>query len=260
MIDPNLRALDDELFCTRFELQTVSAITLRKSLERWVPGFTSDHTHVQHERRYEWSCQFANGKRVLDIACGVGRGSLMLAQAGAGSVVAVDIDADTVRYARVRNGHPNITYLTADAATFQRDEPFDLIVSFETIEHLRDVHPYLLNVRSLLAPGGLYLVSTPISHKDLDRHPTNPHHFQEWGLSAYAELLSGYFDVSDVYLQLRKYPLPPLLRPFKALLKSLPLISDMVPVDIKALPPPSLRLAKKLVGYQIAACRPKAKP
>ena len=174
--DP-LQELTDELFCTRFELQTLAGSMVEGRLERWVPGFTSSGTDEQHAKRYDWSCQFVKGKRVLDIACGVGRGTYLLAEkGGATSAHGVDIDADAVRYASIRNAHANASFSVGDAQAFRTESPFDVVIGFETIEHLPDVPAYLKTVSAALAQEGMFLVSTPISRKQVDHHPDNPFH------------------------------------------------------------------------------------
>ena len=104
--------------------------------------------------------------------------------------------------------HPNVTYSVADAQklTAISDGEFDVVVSFETIEHLDDVEAYLDEMKRILRPGGVFLVSTP------DRrlasfwywylhHPANPYHAREYTESELLDLLSTRFQIKACYGQ-----------------------------------------------------------
>ena len=166
---------------------------------------------MEHVQRYEFasSHQYAKGKRVLDIACGTGRGSRLLAEMGcAAEVIGCDIEADAIRYARTRNAHPHLGFLVCDALTFHSDTPFDLIVCFETIEHLCNPEILLRNLAALLKPEGRLFISTPVANSEFDSTPNNPHHRQEWGLQSFQQLLSKSFDTKKIYLQGNMLPAP----------------------------------------------------
>ena len=181
-----------------------------------------------------------------------------MATAGqAASVLGVDIDESAVRYAGVRYAHPNVTYARGDAQTFQSESRFDVVIGFETIEHLPDPPAYLRSVRSVLEPEGVFLVSSPISKKAVDAHPDNPFHVTEWGIKAFADELSKYFRIEATFLQLRKPPktllaglLPPLAK------GAATGFAQWVPVDMETLPA-AKSPGVKLRGLQIVRCRPK---
>jgi 2-polyprenyl-3-methyl-5-hydroxy-6-metoxy-1,4-benzoquinol methylase len=135
--------------------------------ERLVPDQIADDPASQrilqiHQRRYETAARYAKNKRVLDIACGVGYGSKMLQAAGATSVVGVDLCPETLVYARENHQAPGLQYICANAETFDWSEPFDLIVSFETLEHLPHPDLFIERMSQLLAPGGYFLLSVPL--------------------------------------------------------------------------------------------------
>lgn len=247
------RVFEQELFCTRFELGTLAETVRAEGSERWVPGFSSPGTEEQHVKRYAWACRFAEGKRVLDMACGVGRGSYLLAEEGhAESVLGVDLDANAVRYASIRNAHPSVSYRVGDAQSFLPDSQFDLVVGFETIEHLPDVPAYLRTVRAALNEKGRFLVSTPISKRAIDHHPRSAHHLIEWGMPAFAALLREYFVVEQTFVQVKKPPRNLLGRLVRALAKPAPQgFAPMVPIDAGAIGPGRAGLK----GYQILVCR-----
>lgn len=100
---------------------------------------TVDDIRRDHVARYEWAAMMLPpGSRVLDLACGIGYGARILAEAGH-DVTAVDADNDTINFARVNFGHSRITYhcqLHSIAASYERDQ-FDAVVCFETVEHIQ---------------------------------------------------------------------------------------------------------------------------
>ena len=178
----------DELFATRFELRALADSLIAGTSERWVDGFVPLSTALPHRRRYAYAATLAPGRRVLDLSCGAGCGSFTLAAAGAVEVVGLDLDPDAIRYARRRYGHERCRFERADAETWQPDGPFDLVVSFETIEHLRRPEALLATLKRALARHGESLISTPMAVSDAER-PTNPFHAHEWTLPAFVGLL-----------------------------------------------------------------------
>ncbi|MGA8277040.1 MAG: methyltransferase domain-containing protein [Rhodanobacteraceae bacterium] len=116
----------------------------------------------EHWHRYAFARRFATGKRVLDAACGEGYGSALLAEIAA-DVVGVDISDETVAHARARYGaRPRLRFECADAAalTFP-DRSFDLVVSFETLEHLAAQAELVAGFARVLADDGMLLISSP---------------------------------------------------------------------------------------------------
>ena len=72
-----------------------------------------------------------------------------------------------------------------------KDSTFDVIVSFETIEHLPDDYRFLREVIRVLKPEGYFFISTPHNKKGLA--PQNPFHYREYSWDGFYELLSQYF-------------------------------------------------------------------
>src|SRR5687767_9603768 len=122
--------------------------------ECMLPGQTPARVYEDHVERYHFAAKFCRGKRVLDIACGSGYGSAMLADAGATSVVGVDINADNVAYAIEHYPRPTVRFGVGDIVTYAPEGQFDLIASFETIEHVPDYQGALRNLHKLLRDGG----------------------------------------------------------------------------------------------------------
>lgn len=129
--------------------------------ERFVPSEAGEIRH-EHMHRYAWCARLTKGMDVLDIACGEGYGSAILAR-NARSVVGVDIDDTTVRHARaVYHNINDLKFLQGDAADIPLDDDsVDVVVSFETIEH-HDKHREMLSeIRRVLRPDGVLIISSP---------------------------------------------------------------------------------------------------
>lgn len=151
--------------------------------ERLVPDEVADDPTSQrmlelHLARYQTAAGYVSGKRVLDIACGTGYGSQMLRLAGASSVVGVDLSPETVQYARQKYQMPGVEFICADAENFECSEQFDVVVSFETIEHLHYPKKFLERICSLLVPGGNLLLSVPLGET---------RHFDSYHLHAFTQ-------------------------------------------------------------------------
>lgn len=115
-----------------------------------------------HMKRYQTAANYVKDKQVLDIACGTGYGTQMLAQAGAKLVVGVDVSPETVAYAQERYQTTGVEFFCADAEQFDRAEKFDTAVSFETIEHLPHPDKFLDRLHNLLVPEGYLILSVPL--------------------------------------------------------------------------------------------------
>jgi SAM-dependent methyltransferase len=172
--------------------------------ERLVPGEVDQDLLNEHLARYAFAARLARGKRVLDIACGVGYGSAELARL-AESVVGVDISAEAVEAARSSYSLPNLSFETAPAQHLPfEDGRFDLIVAYEMIEHLEDWPNLLLEARRLLSPGGQFLVSTPnkafyAESRRLDG--PNPYHVHEFEYDEFRAALTEQFPSVTMFLQ-----------------------------------------------------------
>jgi len=171
-------------------------------VERIVPDETPPGPVAMHEARYRFAQPFCAGKRVLDAACGVGYGTALLAERAA-HVLGVDVSEEAIDYARARYGRPNVEFRVADLLELDvQDQSFDVLCSFETLEHLRDRDAYLGHMSRVLRDSGVYVVSTPRAERTT-LHPENPHHLVEYSRDDYVALLGRYFDDVDLYGQRR---------------------------------------------------------
>ncbi len=165
--------------------------------------FASPWLRNQHLARYRWAAGMAEGRRVLDLACGSGYGSALLLAGGARSVVSADLSEEAFRDASRQAGRsPGTAALRgvrASAAELPfRDGSFDLYVSFETIEHVAADGDVIREARRVLAPGGVLLCSTPEREvispgRTLQDRPDNPYHEREYALAEFDALLRPEF-------------------------------------------------------------------
>lgn len=193
--------LNKEIFCLQYELKTMSDIVFKNEAERWVNGFMHKTTEEEHLDRYKFILDKVRDKKVLDIACGSGYGSFLLAKEGnAEYVIGVDLDGEAIKYGEYKYPHENIKRIVADATKFSNTELFDAIVSFETIEHVPDYHLLLENFYHLLKKDGVLFISTPIT-KETTKTPNNPYHIIEWSFFDFQNLINTKYTIQEIYLQ-----------------------------------------------------------
>jgi 2-polyprenyl-3-methyl-5-hydroxy-6-metoxy-1,4-benzoquinol methylase len=154
------------------------------SLERIYPLTMNPETQADkdsldiHLSRYEFASQHLSGPRVLDMACGCGYGSHLMATAHPDKqFIGVDIDPSAVEFANEHYQLDNLTFVQADATAFA-SEPFDTIVSLETIEHLPDLNALFRNFVALSHQHTTMIASVP-STPTCDGNPHHLHDFTE---------------------------------------------------------------------------------
>ena len=109
---------------------------------------------------YEWIAAAGRRRRVIDMACGEGYGSAVLASA-ARSVVGLEANPEAFEHARLRYRAANLRFERGMVETFGEPGGFDAVVFLQTIEHVLDPTAVLRHFAALLAPGGVAYVSTP---------------------------------------------------------------------------------------------------
>jgi SAM-dependent methyltransferase len=149
--------------------------------ERFLPEVAGEIAH-EHWHRYAFARRFVAGRSVLDVACGEGYGSALLAEV-AGEVTGVDIAAAAVTHATTRyaaRGNLRFTVASATALPLP-DASVDAVVSFETLEHLpaSDQPRMIAEIARVLRPGGVLVISAPnpveYSQARNYRNPFHPH-------------------------------------------------------------------------------------
>src|SRR5947199_354237 len=161
--------------------------------ERFVPSCTGQLLY-EHLHRYAVAAALADGKRVLDIACGEGYGSNLLA-ATAAQVIGVDIASEVIAHARQAYQKENLIFREGSCLNIPiEDHSIDLVVSFETIEHIDEPLAFLQELKRVLAVDGALIMSSPDKAEYTDRTgATNPFHKRELYHEEFLLLLKQHF-------------------------------------------------------------------
>ncbi|HZQ05158.1 MAG TPA: class I SAM-dependent methyltransferase [Anaerolineae bacterium] len=162
--------------------------------ERYIPS-QQGKIKYEHLHRYGMLRSLVQGKTVLDIACGEGYGSALLA-IHAKSVLGIDISAATIAHAQqTYRDRPNIHFLVGDCAAIPiASESKEMVVSFETLEHTAEQDEMLREIKRILIPAGVFVVSTPNRFIYSGRsNYVNPFHVKELDYAELASLLKKQF-------------------------------------------------------------------
>ncbi len=162
--------------------------------ERFHPDLAGE-MWAEHWHRYHFVLPFVAGKTVLDVASGEGYGSALMA------TVAVAVNGLDVSGAAV--AHANDAYAERQNLRFSQgscamlpfdDATFDAVVSFETIEHILEQDDFLREIKRVLTPQGLLIVSSPNRAEYSDaRGYSNEFHVKELYRAELASLLGARF-------------------------------------------------------------------
>jgi len=170
--------------------------------ERFVPGAAGEIWY-EHWHRYLFASGLVAGREVLDVACGEGYGSALLARS-ARHVTGVDVASHVI--ARARESYasqPNVEFREADCTALPFAEgSFDAVVSFETIEHVAAQEAFLDEVRRVLRSDGLFILSCPNKVEYTDKNSVvNAFHVRELYRDELSALLAPRFQHSAWYGQ-----------------------------------------------------------
>jgi SAM-dependent methyltransferase len=162
--------------------------------ERTLPDVPEEnYWYRRHLAVYEWIAERVAGMRVVDMACGEGYGSDLLAGAAA-SVVGVDANPQAHEHARLRYVRPNLRFERDLVESFS--EECDAVVFLQTIEHVEDPGAILEHFRSMLASGGAVYVSTPnlltLAPEGAEKSD-NPWHVREYRAAEFRDLCERHF-------------------------------------------------------------------
>lgn len=157
---------------------------------------TLEGIRADHRARYRFACGYVGSSgRVLDIACGVGYGSYIIAaETLCTYVIAMDKSKDAINYAREHYDHPKVSYRLIEENDGLRDyvfmEQFDTICCFETIEHIPEADIMLKRLYNLLQPSGWFICSVPNEEQNPFNKARHLHHVRHYTPLDLAETLS----------------------------------------------------------------------
>lgn len=157
--------------------------------------------YLEHITRYIFASQFVKDKVVLDIACGSGYGTNQLLESGAKKVFGIDISEEAISYCKEKYTNKELEFMVGDVKRIPlEDKSIDAVVSFETIEHVgeEDQKIFLKEVKRVLTPEGIFIVSTPNS---LVYGKGNEFHLKELDPQEFAVILKSNFKNTELFYQ-----------------------------------------------------------
>ncbi|MEI7740987.1 MAG: class I SAM-dependent methyltransferase [bacterium] len=167
--------------------------------ERFLPEISGEIKY-EHWHRYLLANELIKGEKVLDLACGEGYGSSLLAES-AGEVTGIDIDTETIAHAKntYSQTRKNLNFIKGSAEKIPVESgSFDAVVSFETIEHVNSPETMITEVRRVLKPNGIFIVSTPNKFVYSDHSEKNPFHLHELYLEEFYRALKNKFKSVEI--------------------------------------------------------------
>jgi SAM-dependent methyltransferase len=168
--------------------------------ERTLPDVPEENYWFRrHLVVYEWIAERVRGASVIDMACGEGYGSDVLARSAA-QVVGVDANPDAHEHARLRYRRANLSFVRDLVDTYSR--PAGAIVFLQTIEHISEPRATLDHFRALVGEHGSVYVSTPnlltLAPQGADRSD-NPWHVHEYRAQEFEQLCRESFGRVELY-------------------------------------------------------------
>jgi SAM-dependent methyltransferase len=167
--------------------------------ERTLPDVPEENYWFRrHLAVYEWIAARAHGRRIVDLACGEGYGSAVLART-AHSVVGVDANPEAFEHARRKYTTANVSFERDMVETWTGD--VDCVVFLQTIEHVGDPDAVLVRLGGLAGPGGVVYVSTPnvltLAPKG-EQRSGNPWHAREYSPGEFRALCERHYGGVDL--------------------------------------------------------------
>ena len=231
--------------------------TERVTIDEYVQSEGDYVIYSLHKATYEFARPFIEGRKVLDLGCGTGYGTAAIATSAA-EAVGVDISGTAVRQASDRFNQENLTFTrispVEDAPLPFENGSFDVVLSFQVVEHVPDVAAYLAEVRRVLRPGGTFLCVTPEREHRLFPHqrPWNEFHLTEFGAEELRTILRARFsEVTISGMSARPGIIGHELRRYQKMrILSLPFTFPGAPDRLRLA---GIRTAKKYIGRKSAA-------
>ncbi len=156
---------------------------------------------ARHFCAYKFAKDYVIGRSVLDIGCGEGYGSAFLADS-AKKTLGLDYNSAVIDYARNKYSKENLEFTCLDAGNLDLlGRKFDIICSFQNIEHIIDTRKLLSDIDNLLKDNGLFICST-CNRNDASPNsikPSNKFHVREYLADEFKELLESQFNIAKIF-------------------------------------------------------------
>lgn len=180
-------------------MKNVGDKSIHDTGERMVPAHHKSYMiYGEHIVRYRAVTNLVKNKVVLDIASGSGYGSALLG-ATARQVYGVDNNLDAITYAQKNYSSKKVKFVPSDGTNIPfSDGFFDVVVSFETIEHIKDYEKFMGEIKRVLKTNGLLILSTP---NDIEFAEGNHFHLHEFEQGELEKLVHKYFKYAKSYFQ-----------------------------------------------------------
>lgn len=155
----------------------------------------SPRSRAIHTQRYEFAKDYCAGKAVLDGACGTGYGTAILGT-NARSAIGIDLAPEAIAYAKAHFESGAITFEASlvECTRFEA-QSFDVVVSFETVEHTLCPRSHMAEIARILEPDGTAIVSVPNAWGLTD------HHFFDFTYGLLKEVLTPVFGGIEYWVQ-----------------------------------------------------------
>ncbi|MDD3630878.1 MAG: class I SAM-dependent methyltransferase, partial [Bacteroidales bacterium] len=169
--------------------------------ERLIPEVINEDTFL-HLHRYAITFDYIKDKDVIDIACGEGYGSFLMSKY-AKNIIGIDIDKNTIDNANSKYVNNNLSYLQGDVSKIPlQSSTIDVVVSFETIEHTTMHDEMMLEIKRVLKPDGLLIMSSPDKYNYSEKRGfRNKFHVKELYLEEFENLIKKYFKYDKMLFQ-----------------------------------------------------------
>jgi ubiquinone/menaquinone biosynthesis C-methylase UbiE len=157
---------------------------------------------IEHLHRYVCIQELCSNKIVLDVACGEGYGSAILSQK-AKSVFGVDISEVAINHASNNYKFKNLKFIKGNAIKLDfENNYFDLVVSYETLEHFDNHEDFLIEIKRVLKKDGILIISTPdkLNYTDMQGYH-NPYHVKELYKDEFTNLINNHFNYLHLFSQ-----------------------------------------------------------
>lgn len=151
--------------------------------------------HLMHQSDYERAQKLVRDKIVLDLGCNSGYGTNILSRA-CNRVIGADVSQNAIETATAKYQRDNLSFLLIDGLSLPFESAsFDVITSFQVVEHIADYATYFREIRRVLKPDGILLLTTPNAAIRVKpgAKPWNPFHVHEFRSNEFRTFLQGYF-------------------------------------------------------------------